>query len=254
MAASYPAHNLHCKMRRSQYSIRPGTGSWTVSNQRVLSELYPSAANHSRLASAVEVDKRNTQFGVVGLAQLGGRLADDHLERRPHVAAQQVPAPGAAVGQAEDGVQVQCGPSAPTATSPSSDSTSHCSSTLIGWYFRADRSNQPTVARSNAPTAVTCARRDRKRRAAAAELKPVRAGPGVAGRCMPPGPWQPSSTRHQTRTQTAVSGIWSRLPGHRHRSRGLAAWPLGRRASRQESDDTRGARGSETCEGRRDEH
>src|SRR5215469_15462234 len=54
-----------------------------------------------------QINQREADLGPVGLAELGWRLPDDHLERRPHPPFEQMAAPRAAVGQAEHGMQMK---------------------------------------------------------------------------------------------------------------------------------------------------
>src|SRR5262245_14110361 len=58
-------------------------------------------------AAGSQVDEREAHLGPVGLSELGWRLPDDHLERRPHPAVEQVTATRAAIGEPEHGMDVE---------------------------------------------------------------------------------------------------------------------------------------------------
>ena len=107
----------------------------------------------------VQIDECDPEIWAHHLAQLRRGLGHHDLQRGEHQSLEEVAS--ALVPSDSPGTTFACRmrPSWPSATSPISDSTSHCSSTGMRRYCLAARSNQPTVARSKAPMAVTWSHR-----------------------------------------------------------------------------------------------
>jgi len=79
----------------------------------------------------VQIDERDPDVWAHHLAQLRSGLGHDGLQRREYPPLEEVTSACRPVRQAEHDVHAQDGPSRPVATSPISESTSHCSSTRM---------------------------------------------------------------------------------------------------------------------------
>src|SRR5580704_4447909 len=92
----------------AQFTTRETTTLLRVVPRLAGSRRAITAAGRLRLGP-VEIDERDPDLGVHHLAQLGGGLADDDLQRRKHPSLQEVTAAGRPVRQAKHDVYVHAG-------------------------------------------------------------------------------------------------------------------------------------------------